>query len=176
MRSNRPDSDRPEGVSPADALTDELLWGRLLRWQARREHAQAELMQKLRQLGADEAQCHRLLERLSEAGYQSEGRFTEALVRSQLQRGKAPRAIRQRLQQAGVAADPETLQAQWADIDWTQRALALLQRRFGVAPPTTDRDTARALRFLQQRGYDAGMAWGALRAWQQAMTPEDSPP
>lgn len=160
---------------PAAAPTDEQLWAALLRWQTRREHAQAELQRKLAQRQATPAQAERLLARLQALGLQSDDRYAEGLVRSQLQRGRAARAIHQRLQQAGIAADDESVQAQLAEVDWVARAVALLQRRFGESLAQDDKARARYLRFLQYRGYSLPQSLAALRQAGTAPGDDSSP-
>lgn len=145
-------------------LTAEQLWGRMLSWQTRREHSRVELRDKLARLGADEAVVEALLARLSELGLQDDDRFAEALVRSQLQRGRGRRLIGQVLQARGIAPDHPALAEQTADIDWQERARALLVRRFGEAPPGDARDKARRVRFLQYRGFSLGQALAAIAA------------
>lgn len=154
---------KPVSEASAPAPTDEQLWALLLRWQTRREHAEAELRRKLSQRQASPEQCERLLARLQAVGLQSDDRYADVLVRSQLQQGRAARAIRQRLQQAGIPADAEAVQAQLADVDWISRATAVLQRRFGTALAVTPQARARYVRFLQYRGYTLSQSLAAIR-------------
>lgn len=156
------DGDAADGAP--SALTPEQLWGRILAWQARREHSRAELSEKLHRLGADSAQAEVLLDRLAELGLQSDDRYAGMLVRSQLQRGRGQRAIRQVLQQRGIAPDHPALAEQAAALDWVARARELLIRRFGQALSPAPADKARQVRFLQYRGFSLSQALAAIAA------------
>lgn len=162
--TKKPTSDAGSGAEPdkAPALTREQVWSRLLGWQARRECSRGELAGKLARLGADEALAADLLDRLAELGLQNDDRYAEALVRSQLQRGRGQRVIRQRLQQSGIAPDHPALAEQSASLDWAAEARALLRRRFGEKPADDQKERARRVRFLQYRGFSLGQAMAAL--------------
>lgn len=160
--TDHPESEDDEPV--AVPLTYAQVWNKLLGWQARRDHSQTELNTKLRQFGADSEQIERALARLTEVGLQSDDRFADSLVRSQLLRGRGQRSIKQTLQQRGIAADHPALEEQTADIDWIAKAQELLQRRFGQQLSREQKDKARQVRFLQYRGYSLGQALGAINA------------
>lgn len=160
--TDSPESEDDEPV--AVPLTYAQVWNKLLGWQARRDHSQAELNTKLRQFGADGEQIERALARLTEVGLQSDDRFADSLVRSQLLRGRGQRSIKQTLQQRGIAADHPALEEQTADIDWIAKAQELLQRRFGQQLSREQKDKARQVRFLQYRGYSLGQALSAINA------------
>lgn len=155
-------SDRTVTADDAVAITPEQAWSRLLGWQARREYSRGELATKLRQLGVTAELAESLLLRLSELGLQNDDRYAEALVRSQLQRGRGQRVIRQRLKESGIAPDHPALAEQSADLDWAASARELLRRRFGEAPAGEQRERARRVRFLQYRGFSLGQALAAL--------------
>lgn len=156
---------------PAAPLTPEQVWGRLLAWQARREHSRAELAGKLAGLGVVPDAAEPALDRLAELGLQNDDRYAEMLVRSQLQRGKGRQAIRQALQQRGLDRDHPALAEQADDLDWVARAVELLQRRFGDRAGESahdERERARQVRFLQYRGFSLGQALGALKVLHQS--------
>lgn len=163
--TKKPASERRAGASAADdaaGLTPEQAWTRLLAWQARRECSRGELAAKLARLGVGEVLADSLLDRLAELGLQNDDRYAEALVRSQLQRGRGQRVIRQRLQQSGIAPDHPALVEQSASLDWAAEARALLRRRFGEVPADDQKERARRVRFLQYRGFSLGQALAAL--------------
>lgn len=163
--TKKPTSDRQAEAEAADdaaELTPERIWSRLLAWQARRECSRGELAAKLARLGVDEALAESLLDRLAELGLQNDDRYAEALVRSQLQRGRGQRVIRQRLQQSGLAPDHPALAEQSAELDWAAEGRALLRRRFGEVPADDQKERARRVRFLQYRGFSLGQALAAL--------------
>lgn len=163
--SKSADGEEGAAVGP---LTAEQLWSKVLYWQARREHSRAELDAKLRQFDADDTTIVSLLDRLSELGLQNDDRFAESLVRSQLQRGRGQRMIRQALQQRGIAPDHPALAEQTEATDWVDQARLLLIRRFGESPSREDKERARQVRFLQYRGFSLGQALEAMQSLTQA--------
>lgn len=155
--------DPESGIAPDPEVERQRWWGRLLAWQARREHSRHELLNKLQQAGAPVhlLDIDAMLDRLGELGLQDDQRTASLHLRQQLARGRGQRAIRQKLQQTGLeqALDPEAL----ADLDWVARAAEVLRRRFGDVPPGDDRERARRVRFLQYRGFSLSQALAALR-------------
>jgi len=129
-------------------ITAQQVWNKALSLQGRREHSRTELIQKLSQFGASQEQIEDVLSRLVEYSLQSDDRFAESLVRSQLLRGRGQRSIKHVLQQRGLDAEHPALIEQTADIDWEQRALELLLRRFGTELSRDMNDKARYIRFF----------------------------
>lgn len=166
--SKKPASKRASfGASDNDepiVITAQQVWNKALSLQGRREHSRAELIQKLSQFGASQEQIEDALNRLVEYSLQSDDRFAESLVRSQLLRGRGQRSIKQVLQQRGLDAEHPALIEQTTDIDWEQRALDLLLRRFGTDLSRDMKDKARYIRFLQYRGFSMGQALTAMKA------------
>ena len=93
-------------------MTSQQVWNKALSLQGRREHSRAELTQKLKLFGASVVQIEETLVRLAEYSLQSDDRFAESLVRSQLLRGRGQRAIKQVLQQRGLDAEHPALAEQ----------------------------------------------------------------
>lgn len=128
---------------------------------ARREHSQRELRRKLSQRGADEIAVDQALERLQQTGLQDDGRFAASLIRQRVAAGYGPLHLRAELHTHGLeAAMIEQLLAA-AELDWTEQACALLQRRFpaGCADIAEQR---RAFALLQRRGFAADSIRAAL--------------
>ena len=134
----------------ADGLHDTAL--RLL---ARREHAARELAAKLERRGYPRAAVTAELERLAEAGLQSESRFTEQFVEQRVGRGDGPLKIRAALHERGVDGARIDAALEPYEDDWTVRAAEAAERRFGRKAPGTRNERARRARFLQQRGFSA---------------------
>ena len=111
-------------------ITSQQVWNKALSLQGRREHSRVELTQKLKLFGASADQIEEALVRLAEYSLQSDDRFAESLVRSQLLRGRGQRAIKQVLQQRGLDAEHPALAEQTVDTDWTLKAQELLWRQF----------------------------------------------
>lgn len=125
---------------------------RALRFLARREYSRQELAHKLG--GTDDPQnVATVLQQLAEAGWQSDARFAENLVRQRLQQGYGPLRIRYELQQRGV--DCPALDALVGEQGGWE---ALIQRVYlkkyaDLILPSRD-EWAKRCRFLQQRGFD----------------------
>lgn len=162
--ASEPDLTDPDSATVADPEVErQRWWGRLLAWQARREHSRHELLGKLQRAGAPLhlLNVDALLDRLAELGLQDDQRTASLHLRQQLARGRGQRAIRQKLQQTGLeqVLEPEAL----AGLDWVAQATDVLRRRFGDAPASDDRERARRVRFLQYRGFSLSQALAALR-------------
>lgn len=125
------------------------IYQRAVRLLARREHTRAELARKLAPHGTEE-EIENVLNELSRTGLQSDARFAESYLRSQVGRLGAAR-LRQTLRQKGVASD--TIDEQLTDLpDESSRARDVWNRKFGM-PPADAKEWARQARFLQGRGF-----------------------
>ena len=130
---------------------------------ARREYSRAELSQRLQRRGLTPDAVERALDELAAAGYLSDQRVAHCVVAQKSGRyGK--RAIAYALKEKGIgAAEMEMALAPLAHADEFADAQALWRQRFGAAP-TTDREKARQVRFLQARGYALSVVFKVLRA------------
>lgn len=119
----------------------------------RREHSASELKRKLRQKGFAAEAIDEVLELLAERGWQSDQRFAESHIRQRIESGYGPLKIRFDLQQKGIASAmiEELMAAQ--ETDWTELARQRYERRFGEAPAEDEKERARRLRHLYQRGF-----------------------
>jgi regulatory protein len=124
-----------------------------LRLLARREHAAAELRDKLVRRGHDESAAADIVGQLAGAGWQSDARYAEMLVRNRIEQGYGPLRIRAELEAARVPdAEIRTAFAA-AEVDWTAQAAAVHARRFRALA----RDAAewqRQYRHLALRGFE----------------------
>ena len=84
------------------------------------------------------------------------------LLAWQTRRGR--RAIAQRLQQKGLAAEHPALDEQTENLDWVKEAATLLQRRFGDTPIDDPKAQAKRVRFLQYRGFSLTQAIEAMKS------------
>jgi len=135
-----------------------------LNWLARRDYSRHELAGRLHRRFGDQAPVEPLLDWLEEQNFLNEQRFAEAFVRSRIDRGQGALRIRHELQQRGL---PESLIDQTlaeAECDWFELARQVHQRRFDCGPGRDQKEKARQLRFLQQRGFSAEQSWKALEA------------
>jgi regulatory protein len=133
-----------------------------LRLLARRDFGRAELAERLRARGGDEADITAALDQLAALGFVSDVRTAESVVASR--RGSfGRRAIAQALKDRRIA--PDTAAAALAPLDGADEAAdawVLWQRRFGTAP-RDQREKARHVRFLMSRGYPMSVAFKVLR-------------
>jgi regulatory protein len=131
---------------------------------ARREHSRHELRTRLRRDGYAPEEVEAALGALAEAGYQSDQRFGEMLVRSRIRQGYGPVRLRAELGTHDLADDVvhELLAA--ADADWQAQASEQLRRRYGSSAPADYREFARRVQFLARRGFDLTTARAAIEA------------
>ena len=122
-----------------------------LRWLARRDYSRAELAQRLRWRGIEADEIEATLDALAEAGYLSDARYADAVVR-QKTGGYSRRAIAEALKAKGVAPELAATAVEAGEVDDADALVALWKRRFGAAPES-DREQARQVRFLQSRGF-----------------------
>ena len=119
----------------------------------RREHSQKELARKLRAKGVGKEDASAAVEQMAEAGWQSNERFAETLVRSRAAQGHGPLRIRAELAMHGLDASAVQDALDGYEEDWNRLAFDLVQRRFGP-DISQDRERQRkAGEFLLRRGF-----------------------
>jgi regulatory protein len=128
-----------------------------------RERTTGELVEWLAARGYAEGDIERAIDRLIETGSVDDERFAQRFAEDKRElRGWGPDRIREAL--AGRGLDRSLIEAAvGGDGHATQldRAIDLLERRGD--PPVDDRSRARALAFLARRGYEAELAYEAVR-------------
>lgn len=135
-----------------------------LRLLARREHSRLELSLKLRQRKFESTIIESVLDEYENEGWLSDERFADVYARQRMDMGYGPLRILGELQQRGVHAVPDCLNAMREE-DWIRSAVSVRERRFGLA----DSDLAweekvRQGRFLNRRGFSASQVDQALEA------------
>ncbi|MGB1271333.1 MAG: regulatory protein RecX [Endozoicomonas sp.] len=124
---------------------------------ARREFTRKELSRKLGYLTNDSGLIDEALNRLEAEGLLSNHRFVETFIRSRLNRGHGPVRIRQDLRQKGCDDDAISVALEETEVDWFELAESTRQKKFGEAAPSEPKEKARQIRFLQYRGFPAGV-------------------
>jgi len=124
----------------------------IVRLLARREHAVAEVCQKLAQRGFDAERTKHYVALFQQEGLLSDARYAEAYARSRVARGYGPLYIKHALSAKEVAVEDATAALQSFD-DWAGLALQVRARRFGNELPEDFKSRAKQMRFLQQRGF-----------------------
>ena len=101
---------------------------------------------------------------LSESGILDDGRYAERFTEDRRAlMGWGPDRIEQDLTRRGIARDLiESALAQRSREDELEAACGILTERFGVL--ADDRERNRAWQLLVRRGYDAELAYDAVRA------------
>lgn len=119
----------------------------------RREHSRKELTRKLEAKGVSRDDAKAVVAQMTDAGWQSNERFTDNLIRSRAAQGHGPIRIRAELATHGLGDDAIRDALDNFEEDWTRLARGLVQRRFGEAL-IEDRATQRkAGEFLIRRGF-----------------------
>lgn len=164
-----------------------------LRWLAfyylsRREHGRNELRQKLLDKDQHPDKVEALLEEFEEKGYQSDWRTSLMLIRESLRKGRGRQRIKQEFYRrkldipSNIDELIETAQRssdEFADfihsdntdnghseregVDWLELAVQARVKKYGNSLPTTPKDKAKQLRFLQYRGFKSDICFAALK-------------
>ncbi|MBR1375408.1 MAG: regulatory protein RecX [Cardiobacteriaceae bacterium] len=118
---------------------------------ARREHSQAELLQKARDFALSDEVAREIVENLSERGWQSDERFTENFLRAKTKNGDGAAKIRLALQKRKIAN--ELIEEQLREVDWNEILTDIYRRKYGERPIKTPQEKAKRIRFLLSRGF-----------------------
>jgi len=139
-----------------------------LRLLARREHSRLELTRKLLQRQLPKSVIETVLDDYEEQDWLSDERFAEAYARQRIEAGYGSLRITGELNQRGVAANADTLQAMSLQ-DWCDQAVRLRRKRFGLSDLRGQlEERLRQMRFLQRRGFTQEQINAALDAVEPA--------
>ena len=139
-----------------------------LRLLARREHSRLELTLKLLQRQLPKSVIETVLDDYEEQDWLSDERFAEAYARQRIEAGYGLLRITGELNQRGVAANADTLQAMSLQ-DWCDQAVRLRRKRFGLSDLRGQlEERLRQMRFLQRRGFTQEQINAALDAVEPA--------
>lgn len=130
---------------------------------ARREYSFDEMFRRLVRRFGDADLVQEQLQKLTDEGLQSDGRFAEVFVRSQISKSRGPVRIKAAMRQRGLSAGLIDSALAEADVDWFDLIQVLNQRKFGDSPPRDQKERARRLRFFQYRGFAASHIDAVLR-------------
>ena len=152
----------------AESATEEVQQAEeaVVRLLGRREHSAHELRQKLRQRGFTDAAIQQALSKAQQQGWQSDARFTEIWLRSELNNGNGWLKIKAKAQNKGIAE--ATLQQALRDAapDWQELCFDYVLRKFGATPPTERSQRDKITRHLLNRGFRFGEINDALKRQQ----------
>lgn len=154
---------------------------RYLRWLAfyylsRRELSAYDLKQKLLAKGCDVDKVNELLIEFAEKGYQSDERCAYMMIRESVRKNRGRTHIKNTLKQARLnlpygfdeliaQAGVSVLDDENGDeqVNWLKLATQARTKKYGDSIPTTPKEKARQLRFLQYRGFEMGVCLQALK-------------
>ena len=124
---------------------------------ARREHSRKELTRKLSRFSEHANELEAVLDQLETDNLLCDERFAGSFVRMHINRGHGPARIRQELRQKGVDGETLDMALEEAAVNWLELAESVRQKKFGEVTPEEPREKARQIRFLQYRGFSAGV-------------------
>lgn len=152
--SQPPGDDAGTGRPRRRRATPELSPGqRALALLVRREHSRKELTRKLQARGITREDARSAVERMAEAGWQSNERFAENLVRSRIAQGHGPLRIRAELATHGLDSDAIRTAMEGEGHDWGRLAHELAHRRFGPGLGEDRELQRKAGELLIRRGF-----------------------
>lgn len=133
----------------------------------RREHSRQELTRKLLSRGIPKDEAAAAVDRMSEAGWQDDGRFACSLARTRAAAGYGPLWIRSELgahRLAGAVVEQAFVALSEAgEDDWTASARDLVRRRHGPPEQLTIALQRKAADFLARRGFEGDSIRAAIR-------------
>lgn len=127
----------------------------------RREYGFVELARKLSGRFPQELVIE-VLTCLREERLQSDDRFVESYVYSRQQRGYGPVRIKSELLQKGVDSELIGQYLLEQDDHWEALAKEVKERKFGTSALRDNKEKARQIRFLVQRGFSMSQIYPAF--------------
>ncbi len=150
-----------EGPDWAQAVT--AAYEQALKLLARREHSRRELTRKLEERGHPAPAAAAALDGLEAENALNDARFAEEYARARFAKGFGPRRVEAELREHGI--DGEGLdRARMTREEERERAALQLARRFGASRPADNRDRAKRMRYLQQRGFEPEVCAQVVKA------------
>jgi regulatory protein len=120
---------------------------------AAREHSRAELRQKLRARGHDDADIDAVLDQLARRRLLSEERMAEAYVSERLRKGFGPLRVREELRRKGLADAVIEPHLSLSNGVLLEHLAAAAEKKFGTGPAGDRKELGRRARFLEYRGF-----------------------
>lgn len=130
-----------------------------------REHSRFELSNKLNRSGYDSETIAATLDKLVEAGYQSDERFASLYAEQLFRRCYGPLVIKSKLAQRGISSGLSSDAISGLNANWAQVAADALQSKFSLTE-LSDSDQSqlgKAARYLNRRGFSSTDSIKAIR-------------
>lgn len=138
-----------------------------IRFLARREHSQSELLRKLSQKGFCEKLIYDVLDNLQKQDYQSQNRFTQMWIKGRVARLYGLKKIRNELGQHNIQSDDVSRALEGLDIDWFELCRQAFLKKFAGEKATDWQQIQKQKRYLWQRGFTEEQISYALSAENQ---------
>ncbi len=151
--SSRPRRQRPELTPTQRAL------GLLVR----REHSKKELARKLEAKGVAKEDARAAVAKLTDAGWQDDGRFAEQWVRSKVACGYGPLRIQAELRMHALTDEAISHAFATVEDSWPALAHEQVRRRFPQAFNADRNAQRKAAEHLLRRGFSMGHVQAALK-------------
>lgn len=135
---------------------------RAARLLSRREHSLQELTRKLTARGVDADEAKAAAGKLAEAGWQSDARYAESMIRHRVAQGYGPVRIAAELKAAGIDDAIARQALDGAEADWSAMAAGIHAKRFGRLPKS-GAESQKQYRYLAGRGFDSSQIRAALK-------------
>ncbi len=166
MFSNYSKRSQSAGFAKPAELSDSDLRVAAINLLSRREYSLHELFQKLEPRSKSETQVHNLLEKLVEAGYQSDQRFAESFLRSRINRGLGPMRIQRELKDKGI--NPHLIEQVFSEeIDWFHHAFESGLKKSNNLDLGDYKDKQKLYRYLAYRGFAMDQIQYAIEQFQE---------
>lgn len=157
---------KTSGFSKPTELTESELRVAAINLLSRREYSRHELYQKLIARTSSETVLEKILNRLEEAGYQSDLRFSESFLRSRINRGLGKMRIERELKEKGIQQDLIE-QCFQTDTDWFELAYESGLRKFHSLNLSDYKEKQKAFRYLAYRGFSMEHIHFAVENYQE---------
>lgn len=127
----------------------------------RREYSKVELIEKLNLYAINQQEVEALVEEFATSNYQSDERMAQAMLSSQIRKGKGVHRVKQALEHKGL--DVDLIADDLKNVDWFQQAYELKVKKFGTAIAKDPKLKAKQIRFLQYRGFSMDVIFKAIQ-------------
>ncbi len=135
---------------------------------SRREYSRHELLQKLSQRSSDNDQIEQVLDKLTEAGYQSDERFAESFLRSRINRGLGQMRIERELKDKGISIDLIE-QVFLQELDWFELAYETGLKKSQNLDLSDYKEKQKLFRYLAYRGFAMEQIQYAIERYLEAL-------
>lgn len=141
------------------------LWDYALRLIAKQDYSRASIEAKLRSRALNANDVPDILSRLEEYDFINDLRYAKRLYLTRRdQRHYGPLRLQVSLREKGISGDIIRNLLEEHPADWEALARQARAVKFGAELPDNQKEKARQLRFLQQRGFSLQQSLAALKA------------